>query len=338
MSTIVLDYPTHSLSICEAENGFVRATNLVKGQVYKDMISALLKDNASKVFFDFVAEERRILNNFIRSLVGFNNSAENIYSREFPMYVFQDELHYQIFCLTNDVSLHEQEWFKTIFIKSSFLNAISLFKDASSKLIERLYPSYFHIPENLMEVFFKNYYKRKEYYKCAFNDIEVFLKENDIQSLYHFTSPRNITSIKEKGICSLSLLKEMQIDVEFGSSPFSRNIDRHKSLDNFVHLSYEPTNPMSYVALAEGRLSDFVILNVSPEVILFKSTKFSDINAASSHARISDDINFFLNLNFKSFHKKKYTSLSEENKQFFQAEVLVENKIDRSLILNLNSI
>ena len=143
MSTIILDYPTHTLSISEADNGFVRATNIVKGEVYQDMISALLKENANNANFYFVGEERKILNNFIRSLVGFNNSVENIYSREFPMFVFEDELHYQIFCLTNDVSYHEQEWFKTIFIKSTLLNAITLFKDASTKLIERPIPLFF---------------------------------------------------------------------------------------------------------------------------------------------------------------------------------------------------
>lgn len=91
---------------------------------------------------------------------------------------------------------------------------------------------------------------------------------------------------------------------------------------------------MLYVALAEGRLRDYVVLCISTEVIFFKDTVFSDINAASRNAKISSDIEFFLNLPFDTFHNKSYKCLSEQAQKNFQSEVLVKNKIEQKYILN----
>ena len=94
---------------------------------------------------------------------------------------------------------------------------------------------------------------------------------------------------------------------------------------------------MLYKALAEGRLYDHIIFEVTPDVIFYKESKFSNINAASNEAVISSDINFFLNLPFSSFHNKKYSCLSEQAKKNYQAEVLVKNNISTNQILNLKS-
>jgi hypothetical protein len=95
---------------------------------------------------------------------------------------------------------------------------------------------------------------------------------------------------------------------------------------------------MLYIALAEGRLYDYVIFEITPDVIFYTETKFSNINAASNEADISSDINFFLNLPFRSFHNKKYSYLSEQSKKNYQAEVLVKKNIPTTQILNLKEL
>lgn len=79
MRNVSVDFPTHSLTIYEDENGFIKVSNIVKGQLYCDMVDAILKDNACNTIFYFVGEERKVLSNFVKSLVGFNNSEENFY-------------------------------------------------------------------------------------------------------------------------------------------------------------------------------------------------------------------------------------------------------------------
>ena len=338
MEPIILEYPTHTLTLYETSNGFVKVHNIVNGKVYDDMVCALIRDGAHNAHFYFVEEERKLLNNFLHSLVGFYNADICIPSLKQPLYAFSDDLQYQIFCLTNDVPYDEQEWFKTLYIKTSLLNSISLLKQASTELVKQLYPESLSLPVNILEKFYRDYLDKKTSYKCDYSYIERFLMENKIQFLYHFTSKKNLSSIKEHGICSIAELERMGIDVEYGSSTSSRTIDRNKSLANYVHLSYEQRHPMLYIALAEGRLFDFVVLNISPEVILFKNTKFSNINAASTQAVISSEISFFLSLDFKNFHNKKYSDLSTEAKRQYQAEVLVEKKIETNIISNLNDV
>ena len=335
---IILEYPTHTLTLSESENGFVKVVNIVKQGVYDDMISVLLRENISNPGFYFVEEERKLLNNFIHSLVGFYNTNDNSVTTYLPLYIFSDDLQYQIFCLTSDVNYKEQEWFKTIYVKTSLLNSISILKQASTELVKQLYPEHFKLPENLLETAYKEYINKKVSLKCDYSDIELFLQKNDIHCLYHFTSKKNIKSIIKHGICSLSELERMGLEVDYGSSTASREIDKNKSLSNFVHLSYEQKHPMLFIALAEGRLFDYSVLRISPEVIILKNTLFSDINAASNEAKISADISFFMNLNFISFHNKKYCELTTEAKRLYQAEVLVEKKIEESMILNFKDL
>ena len=133
-------------------------------------------------------------------------------------------------------------------------------------------------------------------------------------------------------------MKRLGISSKYSSSDVSRAIDSSKKLSHYIHLSYERDTPMLYTALAEGRLYDHVIFEITPDLIFLKETKFSNINVASNEAVISSDIFFFLNLPFSSFHNKKYSSLSEQSKKNYQAEVLVKNKIPTTKILNLKEL
>lgn len=335
ISEQVLQYPTHRLVIKDISNTkFVKVTNFVEGRVYDDMVESILSDKENRS--NFVLEERVLLNNFLKSLVSFHNKADNLLLGQPEMYVFSDEAEYYVHCLINDLPYNEQEWFNTILIRTNILVCISLLKDASIKLVKTLYPQYYSKPISVFEDLFKDLYTKKT--KCEINLYKDFLISNEIERLYHFSSRNNLSSIKENGICSVSELAKLGLSVNYSSSSFSRQIDSNKDLSDYVHLSYERKHPMLFVALAEGRIYDYVIFEIQPIVIFQEGTKFSNMNAAKKNAIISDDINFFLKIPFDRFHNREYYSLNDEDKNWYQSEILVRQKIVAEQIINIKEL
>lgn len=94
------------------------------------------------------------------------------------------------------------------------------------------------------------------------------------------------------------------------SSQQSRYLDERDGLGNYVRLCKQPDHPMAYVARKEGRIKDFVWLQIDGEVAKWRATKFSNDNAVGNHAMISYDPDTALK------------SLS------IQAEILVEGGIN----------
>lgn len=335
MAEQTLEYPTHSLILNEVDNkNFVKVTNYVKDVIYQEMLDAFFISSNN----NFVFEERKLLSNFIKSLTSFHNKIENLLRGAPEMYIFVDDAEYYIFCMVNDLVYKEQEWFKTIYIKVTLLYSITLFINTSVAFLKALYPEHYRKPVNLLEEFFRESEQKQNLYKCNVESYKNFLTENEIVRLYHFSNRQNLESIKIHGICSISEMIRLGISSKYSSSDGSRVIDSRKQLSEYVHLSYERNTPMLYIALAEGRLYDYVIFEITPDVIFYKETKYSNVNAASNEAVISSDINFFLSLPFNSFHNKKYSCLSEQSKQNYQAEVLVKNNILTNQILNLKEL
>lgn len=330
-----LEYPTHSLILREVDNkNFIKITNFVKDVVYHEMLDTYFANPNN----NFVFEERKLLNNFVKSLTSFHNRIENLLIGTPEMYIFGDDAEYYIFCMVNDLKYEEQEWFKTIYIKATLIYSITLFIDTSVSFLKVLYPDYYRKPVDLLEEIFHKLKQQQDLYKCDIETYVGFLKENKIDRLYHFSNRQNLESIKKNGICSISEMKRLGISSKYSSSDGSRDIDSSKQLSQYVHLSYERDTPMLYIALAEGRLYDYVIFEITPNVIFYDETKFSNINAANNEAVISSDINFFLNLPFGCFHNKKYACLSDESKKNYQAEVLVKKNIATTQILNLKEL
>lgn len=330
-----LEYTTHSLILREVDNkNFIKITNFVKDVVYQEMLDTYFTNPNN----NFVFEERKLLNNFVKSLTSFHNRIEDLHIGTPEMYIFGDDAEYYIFCMVNDLKYKEQEWFNTIYIKATLLYSITLFIDTSVSFLKVLYPDHYRKPVNLLEEVFRKLKQQQELYKCDIETYVDFLKENKIDRLYHFSNRQNLESIKKNGICSIAEMNRLGISSKYSSSDGSRVIDSSKQLSQYIHLSYERDTPMLYTALAEGRLYDHVIFEITPDLIFLKETKFSNINVASNEAVISSDIFFFLNLPFSSFHNKKYSSLSEQSKKNYQAEVLVKNKIPTTKILNLKEL
>lgn len=102
-----------------------------------------------------------------------------------------------------------------------------------------------------------------------------------IKTLYHFTDNRNIASIRQRGgLYSLAQLQILQVEtVWFASNKESRNMDKERGIDNYVHLCFHRDHEMQKVAqhYAE-RIEDTKWLEVSPHVLKFDKVMFcSDI-------------------------------------------------------------
>jgi hypothetical protein len=174
-------------------------------------------------------------------------------------------------------------------------------------------------------------------YKIDWRDFQRVLQEKGITKLYHFTDRANLQSIKQNdGIFSWDYCQRNKITISRpGGSPLSWNLDRLKGLQNYVRLSFVRDHPMLYVAKNDGRIINPVILEISTDVIFKKETKFATRNAAKGGVMADTSFEKFNAIKFPIF-KKRYFDLNEEEKPFYQAEVLVLEKVPSEFILNID--
>lgn len=176
-----------------------------------------------------------------------------------------------------------------------------------------------------------------EVYKKDWRKFQDFFLEHGITSLYHFTDRANISSIKAHGgLLSLKYCNTNNISIsKSGSCHDSRNIDEKKNIDNYIKLSFVREHPMLFYATNIGRIDDPIILEINPRVIFFKLTRFSLQNAAAYKVNTKTSFNKFKEIKFNLFHRN-YNTLDRKEKSFFQAEILVYEKILIEDILNID--
>ena len=107
-------------------------------------------------------------------------------------------------------------------------------------------------------------------------------------SLYHFTDSGNIRSIRRRGLLSWRRLEDLQVFHRAGSNELSRRLDKLEGLEDYVRLCREPTHPMAFVALDEGRIDEVLWLVVDEQVLRF-SPLYSDMNATATAAIVNRD-------------------------------------------------
>ena len=132
--------------------------------------------------------------------------------------------------------------------------------------------------------------------------------------LFHFTDSRNLESIRELGLLSWKRLLQKKITHWPASSEDSRTLDARLNLQDYIRLCLRPDHPMARRAIYEGRIRDYVWLEIDPNVVHWKSTLFSSDNAVAKRAIINSDYK---------------TSLESPS---IQAEVLVHGRIDQRWI------
>ena len=166
-----------------------------------------------------------------------------------------------------------------------------------------------------------------------------FLNEHNIKCLYHFTDMRNIQSIKQTGgLYSWKESQERGIKIKrSGGNDFSKQLDTRYGLERYVRLSFCKDHPMMYVAERQRRIEFAVILQINPLVACLKSTQFSNMNATKRGHSLGDTCEFLSSIPFEVF-SEDYRALSEESKNYYQAEILVNGSVPIEDILNINTV
>lgn len=175
--------------------------------------------------------------------------------------------------------------------------------------------------------------------KNNWQEFQAVLDEHKIVKLYHFTDRENLESIiKNGGLYSWGDCEDKGISIaKPGGGLLSRDLDRRDGLQHYVRVSFTTQHPMMYVAMQDGRLSNPVILEIDPEVVYWKDSKYANMNATKSGAHKGGTLDDFKQIHFQSVMVRKHFDLPEEEQPYFQAEVLVKNFIPLEYIKNIGN-
>lgn len=175
--------------------------------------------------------------------------------------------------------------------------------------------------------------------KSNWQDFKAILDQYGITKLYHFTDRSNLESIiKEGGLYSWMDCDKKGIKItKPGGEALSRALDCRHNLQEYVRVSFTTQHPMMYVAMQEGRISNPVILEIDPEVIYWKSSKYSDSNATRNEVCVGENLDAFKKIHFNSVKARTHFDLTDEEKPYFQAEILVKNFIPLECIKNIKN-
>lgn len=177
--------------------------------------------------------------------------------------------------------------------------------------------------------------------KSNWQEFKAVMDEHRITKLYHFTDRDNLESIiKNGGLYSWMDCDRKGIKINKpGGSLESRQLDSSRKLEDYVRVSFTTQHPMMYVAMRDGRISNPVILEIDPEIIYWKDTCYSNMNATIHRIRpnIGDSLSDFKQIHFQSVKVHKHFDLPEEEQPYFQAEILVKNFIPLEYIKNIGN-
>ncbi len=175
--------------------------------------------------------------------------------------------------------------------------------------------------------------------KNNWQEFKALVDGNKITKLYHFTDRENLESIiRNGGLYSWADCESRNIDIARpGGGQLSRNLDRRDGLENYVRVSFTTQHPMMFIAMNDGRISNPVILEIDPEVIYWRDTRFADMNATRTGANVGGSVDDFRRIHFDAVKAHKHFDLAEEEQPYFQAEVLVKNFIPLKYIMNIGN-
>jgi hypothetical protein len=180
--------------------------------------------------------------------------------------------------------------------------------------------------------------KRTAYFKSEWNKIRKVLFDNEINTLFHFTDKANLKSIKKHGgLYSWQHCISNKIHIPSpGGNELSRNLDKNKGLEDYVRVSFTRNHPMMFVE--HTRDKNNIILEIDSEIAYLKSTLYSDVNANRNSAIIGKDLSDLKRIRFDLFKYPNHFKLSEDDRPYYQAEILVKNHIPSKYIKNLNQV
>lgn len=175
--------------------------------------------------------------------------------------------------------------------------------------------------------------------KSNWQEYKAIIEQQGIKKLYHFTDRENLQSIIQNGgLYSWADCEEKGISISRpGGSDSSRSLDSRDGLQHYVRVSFVTQHPMMYVAMNEGRISNPVLLEIDPQVIYWKDSRYADRNATKNGAQVGSSINDFNTIHFSAVKANKHFDLDDDEQKFYQAEVLVKNSIPLEYIRNIGN-
>ncbi len=175
--------------------------------------------------------------------------------------------------------------------------------------------------------------------KANHQEYKKILERHGIKKLYHFTDRDNLESIiSNGGLYSWADCESKSITIaKPGGSNISRQLDSRDGLQSYVRVSFIKQHPMMYVAMNDNRISNPVLLEIDPEVVEWKGTKYADRNATKNGAHVGSDVEDLELIHFDTVKAQKHFDLNEDEQPFFQAEVLVKNHIPLKYITNIGN-
>lgn len=168
------------------------------------------------------------------------------------------------------------------------------------------------------------------------------LDSKGIKRLYHFTDKENISSIRESGgLLSWRILEERGIKVRRpGGDLVSHMIDHAIYTDKYVHLCFSKNQYSLEAAIKSGRIKDPVILEISLDALRGGEPVFSNQNSASTcnDAFFSSGVAALSHIHIDTAIREDIYEIPFDERRFHQAEVLVQNRIPLSYIVNIDSL
>ncbi|MDN5211237.1 DarT ssDNA thymidine ADP-ribosyltransferase family protein [Fulvivirgaceae bacterium BMA12] len=237
-------------------------------------------------------------------------------------------------------------WMPFILLPVIARTLLILRKKEKSYVLEPLYKYISEFEKRQKEIKKEIELERKELenlekkYRFDWKLFRKFLQRKGINQLYHFTDETNLKSIMDNGgLFSWHYCGQNKITIERpGGDQLSRKLDKRVGLENYVRLSFTPDHPMMYAAISDERIQNPVILEIDIAVIFLKDSKFSNKNATSNNVNIGQSFEDFSKIRFDILTTSDYLNTTVESKPYFQAEVLVEEKIPLKQIINIKKI
>ena len=161
------------------------------------------------------------------------------------------------------------------------------------------------------------------------------LNQHFVKCFYHFTSRKNLASIRKYGgLYSWQYLKNHNIDIPMqGGGELSQGLDQYNGVADYVHLSFCSDHPMAYRHIQNGE--DIVVLEISTDVAMLDGTMFSDMNAVDSKAHCAPGLKGLELVDFAA-SRKVYIKSYDPLFKYKQAEILVKTHVPLKYILNID--
>lgn len=167
------------------------------------------------------------------------------------------------------------------------------------------------------------------------------LNDNGIKYLYHFTDRSNIPLIKRYGgLLSWSYCDKHGIRVpKPGGDQLSRQLDVSRDLQDYVRICFTREHPMKYIAKNDGRITDPVNLIIDIKAACIAGTLYSNKNATikREHVNIGSTIDDLKQIHFRSVKAPTHFDLDDDERSYFQAEIMIKTFLSKKFIVNLDN-